>query len=117
METNALLLERQAAVIENSAHLGLEVGHNVLVPNVQQLAGQHAVPVLHQPLVLQIVFADIEKVVAEGLTLGEKLLEAPEATVKRVASGVDEHRTRQRQVREADVNEIVRVLVGEVRIA
>ena len=82
---------------------------------MQHLAGQHRVPVIHEAQVAAIVAAQILEVVAEGLTFGEVLLVGAEARIHRMAAHVDDGRVRQHRVDEADVAEVVGHLVDEVR--
>src|SRR5688572_7098993 len=48
METQHSFLERQAAVLEQAAHLTLGVLDHVLVENPVHAAGKHGVKVLHE---------------------------------------------------------------------
>ncbi len=76
-------------MIENPPYLFVDIGNNIFVADVQYLPGQYVVPVIHQPLVLQVVLADIREVVTEALTFREQLFEAPEATIEGMAACVD----------------------------
>ncbi len=116
VEAQAGLLERQAAVVEDAAHLRLEVPDRLLVVHVQHLARQDAVPVLHGLVVLAVIERELVHVVGEVLALAEQLLVAAEAAVERMAPRIDDPRIRQDQVGEADVREVVRQLVGEARL-
>ena len=71
----------------------------------------------HHATVFEEVLPEFDQVVAEGLAMGEVLLEAAEAAVQRVPSGVDDLCVRQHQVDQADAGEVIRHLVGEIRQA
>ena len=47
------------------------------------------VPMVHQCLILHVIFAQFSQVIAEGLATGEKLFIAAETAVQRVAPGID----------------------------
>ncbi len=103
VELHAVFLERQAAMREDPAHLRLEIGDRLLVVDVQHLARQHAMPVLHRLVVLAVVVGELRHVVREMLALAEQLLVGAQAAVERMAPGIDHLRIRQDQVDQADV--------------
>ncbi len=113
VEAQAVRLERQPAEGQQPADLAFQVGHNVLIVYVQHEARHDAMPVLHQPPVLQVVFAELHEVVAEGLAAREQLLVGTEAAVERVAAGIDDPGIRQGEANQPGEHEIVRVLVYE----
>jgi hypothetical protein len=114
-ETQAALLERQAAVFEQAPHFGFGVVDHAFVDDAVDAAGEHAVEVRHQLDIVGVVAADIVQAVGEALAAGEVLLEAGEAAGQRMPARVDELRVGQDQLDQADVQEIVRHLVDEER--
>src|SRR5688500_1289681 len=95
------------------AALRLEVGDRLLVVDVEHLAGENLVPVLHRRVVLAVVGRELRHVVREVLTLAPQLSVASEAAVARVAARVNDLRVRQDQMHEPDVREVIRQLVRE----
>ena len=93
----------------------LRVAYQLFVLQVQDLSGQHFIPVLHEAKVAAVVPSEILEVVAEGLALGEVLLVGAEARIHRVTAHVDDDGLRQDGMDEPDVAEIVRHLVDKVR--
>ena len=65
--------------------------------------------------VAAVVAPEVVQVVAEGLPLGEVLLEGAEAGIHRMPAHVDDEGMRQDGVDQADVAEVIGQLVGEVR--
>ena len=114
VEVHAGLFEGQAAMVENTADFAFEIGHDILMLNAQDLAGQHRVPMVHQVDIAAIIVPDILQAVAELLAFGEELLEAGKTAGHRLAARIDDLRIRQDQMDEPDMPEIVRHLVGEV---
>ena len=98
---------------QDAPDLRLEIPDRILVVHVKDLAGQHAMPVLHRFVVLAIVEDELIHVVREILALAEELLVAAEAAVERVAPCVDDTGIGQDQVGEPHVREVVGQLVGE----
>ena len=90
VESEAGGLEVEAAVLKQPPDVRLGIAHQLLVPHMQHLAGQHLVPVVHEAQIAAVVAAQILQVVAEGLALGKMLLEGAEAGVHRVAADIDD---------------------------
>ena len=72
---------------------------------------------IHHALVLQVVFADIGLVVAEGLTAGVELAEIAGTGIQRVASGIDNFRVGQYRMDKTHQWKIVGHLVDKMRCA
>ena len=115
MELDAGRLEGQFAVVEDAAHVALEVVDHILVLDAQHTARQHGIPVVHELHVGAIVVGDVFQAVRELLTRREQLLEIREAAGHRLTPSIDDLRVRQHQVDKADVAEVVRHLVDEER--
>ncbi len=113
MEVEAGLLEGQAAEVQDAPHLGFQVVDHVLVHHAQDEAGDHPVPVVHQPYIGPVVAPHFLQAVSELLTLAEQLFEATETAGHGVAPGVDHPGIGQYQANETDMQEIVRHLVDE----
>ena len=113
MKAKAGRLEGQLTVLEQTADVPLRITHQLLVPQVQDLTGQHRVPVIHERQVAAVVAAEVVQVVAEGLPVREVLLEGAEARVQRMPARIDDGRVWQDRVDQAHVTEIVGQLVGE----
>src|SRR2546427_218614 len=79
MKREAGRFERKSAVREQAADVRLGIPHKLLVLQVQHLAGQHAIPVIHERQIAMVIAAQIPEVVAERLSLREVLLEGAEA--------------------------------------
>src|SRR5207302_1879800 len=86
----------------------------VLVLNMQHLAWQYGVPVVHERQIAAVVTPKVVEVVAEGLSLGEVLLEGAETAIHGMAACVDDGRGRQDRVNEPHVAEVVGQFIGEV---
>ena len=114
-EAQAARLERQTAVVEQPAHLGLGVLDHALVDDAVDASRQHRVEVRHELDVVAIEAAHVREVVAEVLAARVVLLEVREAAGQRMAAGVDDLRVRQHEVDHPDVQEVVRHLVDEER--
>src|SRR5258705_2176018 len=110
-------LELETDEVENAPHVSFEIRHDVLVLHPEDLARQHRIPVRHELDVLTVVARDVLDAVGEFLAVREQLLEIAEAARHRFAPGVDDLRIRQDEVDQADVPEIVRHLVDEMRFA
>ncbi len=98
IEAQALLLERQSAVIEEPANLGLGVLDRGLVEYAMHPARENRIDVSHQINVITVVAAEIGEVVREVLAAGEMLLERRKAAAERMPPGVDDFRIRQYQM-------------------
>ena len=70
---------------------------------------------IHQAVILQIVFTQFSDIVAERLTTCEKLLIGAKTTIERMTHGVDDFDTGQHNPQQADKNKVVWILVDEVR--
>ena len=103
IESQALLLERQAAIGEQAPNLGSVSSIMRLVEYAMHTAGQDRIDVCHQIDIVAVVAAEIREVVGEVLTAGEMLLECREAAAERMPSRVDDLRVRQDQMDEPDV--------------
>ncbi len=102
---------------EQTADHGLRRAHQLFIGDVQHLAGEHRIPMIHDGQILPIVAAETLEVVGERLSGGETLFEAAEARIHRVTSHVDDGRPRQHGVNQADMHEVVGQLVDEARPA
>ena len=107
MEGPAGSLEGQPAVLEETADVRLRLAHQLFVLDVQHLAGQHRVPVIHERQITPIVATQVVEVVAEGLPLREVLLEGAKARIHRMPARVDDRRIRQDGMDESDMAEII----------
>src|ERR1700730_5299486 len=110
---NAGGFEGQPAMLEQAADASLRIAHQLLVLQVQHLAGEHRVPVIHERQIAAVVATEILEVGAEGLSHGEVLLEGAEARIHGMTAGVDNGRVRQDRVDQADVTEVIGQFVGE----
>src|SRR5579862_27226 len=117
VEAQALLLERQPAMVEQAADLRFRLGDHVLVQDAMHAAGQHGVEMRHQARIVAPIAAEIAEVVAEGLAAREMLLEVGQAARHRMAPRVDDPGIGQDQMDKAHMQEIVRHLVDEERSA
>ncbi len=70
---------------------------------------------VHEPLILQVVFANFDQVIGKRLPFREQLLVAAVATVQRVTPGVDNFCVRQNQLQKSYVLEVIWVLVRKKR--
>ena len=61
--------------------LPLEICDNVFVADVEYFAGQDVVPMVHEPLILQVVLAELDEVIGKRLSRGKQLLVTAETTV------------------------------------
>src|SRR5579862_2044616 len=113
VEAQAAAFKRQAAMLEQRAHLRLGVGDHRFVVHAVHAAWEHVRKVLHQRDVVTVVAADVLEREGEILSAGEMLLEAREATAERVAPGIDDACVRQDQLNESDIKPVVRHLVDE----
>src|ERR1700741_3388071 len=75
VEFHALRFELETAEFQNSAHIGFEIPHHVLVLDAQYLSRQHRVPVRHEIQVSAVIPADVLEAVGELLSRGKQLLE------------------------------------------
>ncbi len=118
MEGQAGRLERQFAMLQNAPHAAFEILDHVLVLHPQHPPRQQVVPVSHEVEVGAVVAGDVVETIGEFLVgRAEQLLEIAEAAGHRLAPDVDDLRSGQDQVDQADVPEIVRRLVDEDRPA
>ena len=117
MKMQTLFFKRQSTVLKNPSHLRFKVAHNVLVLDIEDLAWKDVIPVIHHPVVLQIIFGQFEKVIGKRLALGKQLFETAQTAVQRMPSCIDKFRVRQDQMHEANVREIIGVFVGEKTVA
>src|SRR5580692_10692200 len=102
MELDAARLEVESAKIENPAHVALVVVDEVLMPDLQYLAGPGLVPVRHQINIHAVVAADVIDAVGKLLPRGEQLLQVAEAARHRFAPCIDDLGVRQHQMDEAE---------------
>src|SRR5579859_4595630 len=117
IELEARRLELEAAELEDTAHVGIEIFDHILVIHAQDLPGQRLVPMVHELDVVAIIARDIIETIRELLAGSEQLLEIAEAASHRIAARVDDLGLRQYQVNESDVAEIVGHLVDKERPA
>ncbi len=80
IETQALLLERQPAVIEEPANLRLGILDHRLIEYAMHATRQHRIDMRHQLHVVAIVSAEIAEIVGEVLAAGKVLLESPRSS-------------------------------------
>ena len=71
MKVQAGLFPVKFAVVEDPLDLALEVGNDVLVLHVEHFAGQNVVPVVHEALILKVVFPEFDHIVGKGLSRRE----------------------------------------------
>jgi len=71
--------------------------------------------VIHQALILQIVFTQFSEVVTERLTTCKKLFVGAKTTVKRMTQRIDYLGSGQRNPQQADKDEVIWILVDEIR--
>ena len=83
VEPKARVLERQAAILEQPAHLGFGVVDHRFVENAVNAARQHGIDMGHQLHVVAIVAADVIETIGEILAAREMLLESGEAAAER----------------------------------
>src|SRR5437763_12333747 len=109
-------LERQSEEVQQAADVAFEILDDTLVLHAQDPPRQHRVPVGRDVDICTVVAPDVLQAVGELLSRGEELLEVAEAAGERLAAGIDDPRVRQDEVDQADVAEVVRHLVDEVRL-
>src|SRR5207302_8778372 len=109
-------LERQSEEVQQAADIAFEILDDALVLHAQDPPRQHRVPVGHGVDIRTVVAPDVLEAVGELLSRGEELLEVAEGAGERLAAGIDDARVRQDEVDQADVAEVVRHLVDEVRL-
>ena len=90
MESQAVVLKWQAAEIENAPDLALQVANDVFIPDIQRETGSNLLPVIHQALILQIVFTQFSEVVTEWLTTCKKLFIGPKTAIQRMTRCIDD---------------------------
>ena len=117
VEFDAGGLEFKPAEIENPAHVPLEIVHHILVVDSQHAPRQRRVPVLHQLEVGPVIARDVIDAVGKFLAARIELLEVPKAAGHRLSARINDRRSRQHQVDQPDVAEVVRHFVDEVRLA
>src|SRR2546429_7154775 len=117
VELDAGGLERQSEEVQQAADIAFEILDDALVLHAQDPPRQHRVPVGHDVDIRTVVAPDVLEAVGELLSRGEELLEVAEAAGERLAAGIDDPRIRQDEVDQADVAEVVRHLVDEVRLS
>src|ERR1700730_6116507 len=115
IKTQALRLERQAAVIKEPANLGFGVLDRGLVEYAMNPTRQSRIDVSHQVNVVTVVPAEIREVIRKVLAAGEMLLKCRKAAAERVPSSVDDLRIRQYQMNQPDVQPIVRHFIDKER--
>src|SRR5438874_12665130 len=116
VELDAGGLERQSEEVQQAADIAFEMLDDALVLHVQDSPRQYRVPVGHDVDIRTVVAPDVLEAVGELLSRGEELLEVAEGAGERLAAGIDDARVRQDEVDQADVAEVVRHLVDEVRL-
>src|SRR5579871_1151274 len=113
MEIEAGRLKVESAVLEQAANIRFRVKHESLVLEVQHPARQNRVPMIHQREIATVIAGEVLQMVAEGLALGEILLEGAEACIHRMATRIDHGRVGKDRVNQSDMTEVVGQLVGE----
>src|SRR2546429_9498677 len=116
VELDAGGLERQSEEVQQAPDIAFEMLDDALVLHVQDPPRQDRVPVGHDVHIRTVVTPDVLEAVGDLLSRGEELLEVAEAAGERLAAGIDDARLRQDEVDQADVAEVVRHLVDEVRL-
>src|SRR5438876_3931190 len=116
VELYAVGLERQSEEVQQAADIAFEILDDALVLHAQDPPRQHRVPVGRDVDICTVVAPDVLEAVGELLSRGEELLEVAEAAGERLAAGIDDARVRQDEVDQADVAEVVRHFVDEVRL-
>src|SRR5512134_2275752 len=97
VETKHALLERQAAVVEQAAHLTLGVLDHVLVEHTMHPPRQNGIEVGHEFDVVAVVATEFSQVIGEILAAREVLLEAGEAAAEWMPPSIDDLRLGQHQ--------------------
>ena len=92
VKSEAWLLEFKPTMVEDASYLPLKISYGIFVLDIKHEARQNTVPVIHQSLILQVVFADFRQVIGKWLPLGEQLLVAAKAAVQRVTPSIDNFR-------------------------
>src|ERR1051325_1497158 len=113
IEVQALLVDRQAAIVEKRANFAFGVLDHSFVEDAMNAPGQHGVEMRQQRDIIGVVATEFGLVVAEHLAPREVLLEHRKAAAERMAARIDEARVRQNEMDQADMQEIVRHLVDE----
>src|ERR1700678_2332970 len=108
-------LEVQAAEVEDSTHVALEILDHIFVLDSEHPPRKYRFPVPHEVEVRAVVARDVRDAVRELLPGGEQLLQIAETAGHGLAARVDDPGVRQYQVNEADMPEIVRHFIDEVR--
>src|ERR1035441_9722356 len=76
MKAQAPWLEIESAMRQHRAYHCFRRADQFFVRDVQHLAGQHGIPVVHHGEILPIVAAESREIVGKGLARREALLEA-----------------------------------------
>src|SRR5579872_4587627 len=90
VEAQAPLLERQAAIFQQPAHLALGVLHQRLIVDAMDTPGQHGIEVRHELDVVAVIAADVGQVITEMLPAGEMLFEYRESASERMPADIDD---------------------------
>src|SRR5258707_1283411 len=117
VEAQALLFKGQAAVFQQFAHLAFQIRHQQFIADAVDAPGQHAVVVRHQLNIAAVEAADVTQAVREPDTGLKMLLEVRETAGQRRTPRIDDAGVGQYQVNQADVQEIGRHFVDEIRSA
>ncbi len=115
MKSQAIFLIRQIAKIEYPPDLAFQVPDDIFIADIQREAWCNPVPMLHQALVLHIVFSQLGEVVAKRLTACKKLFIGPKTAIQGVTGCINDFGTGKCYTKETDKNEVIRVLVDKVR--
>ncbi len=114
VETQNLVVPRQAAEGDKPPHFGLEVGNQLFILDFQKrLRRQYAAPVIHQGFCSPAITPKLAEVVGVIQPAGEELRVAGKTSVSGIAPHLNDARLRQRQVQKAQVPKIGRQLVDD----
>src|SRR5687768_6129217 len=115
MEIEAVLVPGQAKEGQQPAQGGLRITHERVVIEVDDAVAVYVLPVRHQALVLAVVVADVSQFTGiRGNLWLQMMAEHRQAGVERMAQGVDDPCPGEQSLDQADQQEVVGPLVGDV---
>ena len=113
MKSQAGVVPGQAAGRQQPADLGLGIGDEILIDNIDDAAGKDPIPMFHQPAVEDIGLAHEGQVIGRLMTGGEDLLVAAEAGIHRISHGVEDDGIGKTEMNHPDIEVVVGHLVGD----
>ena len=96
METQTLLFEGQAAVLQQLANLLLGSCDEIFVRDAMNAAGLHRIEMRHQLDIISIIPPDAREVEGKGIRIEEIVFEDGKSAAERVTPGIDDLCLRQR---------------------